>query len=348
MKLTDIATAIGAELKSPAGAPNGSELTITRISPIDIAMSGELTFLANDAYDKFLQDTRASAVILKDFREDLKIPQLIHPKPYVGFAKAAHLFVKSERGQIGIHEAAHISSKAKIGKNLTAYPFCYVGDGAVIGDNVVLYPGVFVGEKTEIGDDSILFANVVVNERCKLGKKVILHAGTVIGADGFGFAPDAAGILKVPQLGDVVIEDDVEIGALSTVDRAALGTTLIKKNAKLDDHVHIAHNVEVGESCLFAAFVGIAGSSKIGDHVMMGGHSGVSGHLKVPSKSSIGAMSGVVNEIDESGAYFGFPAQPSMQWRRQLVYVKRLAEYEKRIAALEKKLGTERKGTEPS
>lgn len=331
MRLSEMAARIGAELFSPAGV----DPDIKKVAPITTAGDGDVTFVANPDYYQYLGQTKASAVILKQKQTDLKVPQLIAKDPYVAFAKAANLFWVVKHSLKGVSDQAFISPTAKLGQNVTVYPFAVISDGAEIGDNVVLYSGVFIGENAKIGADCVLYANNVIGERCIIGARCLLHAGSVIGADGFGFAPAEGEIVKIPQVGIVRIEDDVELGACCTVDRAAMGETLVKRGTKLDSKVHIGHNAIIGEHCLFSAHTAIAGSAKVGQWVKAGGHSGIAGHLTVGDNVSIGAMSGVIKDAEPGETYMGFPAIPASEWRRRQVYFKKLADYEKRLKDLE-------------
>lgn len=338
MKLDEIAAHVGAEIQWPMNCKDVNP-DITKLAPIDTADAGNLSFIANPDYAKFATMTKASALFVREAYAACAAIQLITPEPYLAFAKTAQLFYKAPAMPSGISQQAYVAVDAKLGENVSVAPFAYVSSKAQIGKNVVLYPGVFVGEGVVIGDDSILLANATVYYGCKIGNRCILHAGVVIGADGFGYAVSKTETVKIPQVGIVVIEDDVEIGANSSVDRAAMGVTKIGRASKLDNHVQIGHNVEIGERCMLSAFVGIAGSTKLGDRITMGGHTGVSGHLRIASDNRVGGMSGVIKNIDTSGGeYIGFPAIPAMQWRRQQVHLRKLGEYEKRIRELEGRL----------
>jgi len=316
----------------------GADVEITCISPIHEAKEGELTFVANPDYRRFIKTSKASAIILGEESEDALVPQLIHKNPYLAYAKIAQAFYKPNAGPKGVSDQAFIAADAKLGEGITVYPFAFVGARAKIEDGVVLFPGVYIGADAVIGAGSVLHSNVCVGDGVLIGQRVIIHSGTVIGSDGFGFAPGEDEIVKIPQTGIVVIEDDVEIGALCSIDRAALGETRIKRSAKIDSKVHIAHNVEVGECSMIAALTGISGSTKLGKWVMMGGHSGVSGHLNVADHTKIGAMTGVIQETTAGKTYMGFPAVEAGEWRRRQVHFKRLPETEKKVKELEKRI----------
>jgi UDP-3-O-[3-hydroxymyristoyl] glucosamine N-acyltransferase len=238
----------------------------------------------------------------------------------------------------------------EIGPEVSIHPFVYVGDRSRIGSRVVLYPGVYIGEEVEIGEGTILYPNVVVMDHCRIGRRVIIHGGTVIGSDGFGFVPDKSGYVKIPQVGIVEIEDDVEIGANCAIDRAAMGKTLIQKGVKTDNLVQIAHNVVIGENTVLVAQVGIAGSTEIGRWVALGGQVGVVGHITIGDQARVGAQSGVGSDVKAGEILSGSPAFPHREWLKAQVVFPRLPEIkknltalEKRVAELEKKIGNAEK-----
>jgi UDP-3-O-[3-hydroxymyristoyl] glucosamine N-acyltransferase len=336
MKLAEIAQSIDATLKAPS--PDAAGIDIAKIAEIDKAVRGDLTFLSNENYKKYLTETKASAIIVKAFDADVAIPQLVHPNPYVAFAKASQLLQKKKDLMKGLSDKAFVSPTAKLGKNVSIYPFAFIGANVVLGDDVVIFPNVYIGDNAVIGAFTTVHANCSIMDGSIIGKRCTFHAGTVIGADGFGFASDGPEVVKVPQIGIVRIGDDVELGALCTIDRATIGETVIGNKTKFDDRVHIAHNVEIGERCLFAAFVGISGSTKIGNDVMMGGHSGATGHLRICDQVAIGAMSGVTKNIDKPGMYVGFPAAPAKEWRKRQAMVNRLETQDSKLKALQARL----------
>jgi UDP-3-O-[3-hydroxymyristoyl] glucosamine N-acyltransferase len=334
MNISDIAKLINAEIVAPDAALSAN-VEIIRLAPIDKAGAGDLTFLANPQYAKFAASTKASALIVSKPLDLPHVVQLIHAEPYACFAKVAQRYHKAPQPEAGISPAASIHKEARIGSSVCIAAGVHIDADAVIGDHVVLYPGVVIGRGVRVGSHTIIHPNVVIYYDCIVGSHCIIHAGSVIGSDGFGYAVTKEETIKIPQVGNVVIGDDVEIGGLCTIDRAAMGSTKIGRGTKLDSRVQIAHNCEVGERCMFSAFSGMAGSSKVGDRVTLGGYAGIGGHTQVASDSIIGAMTGVVTSIEKSGSYVGFPAVPAMQWRRQQVYIQRLGEFEKRIRELE-------------
>jgi UDP-3-O-[3-hydroxymyristoyl] glucosamine N-acyltransferase len=225
-----------------------------------------------------------------------------------------------------------------MGKEVSIFPLDYVGEGVKLADRVVLYPGVFLGDNAKIGEDSLVYANVSIRENCVVGKRVIIHCGVVIGGDGFGFAKDGDRLVKVPQVGNVKLEDDVEIGANVTIDRAVLGTTLIKRGAKIDNLVQLAHNVVVGEDSLLVAQVGISGSTQLGRGVVLGGQAGVAGHLCIGDNVTVGGQSGITKDLPSGVTVSGLPAIAHQQWKKAQMSFVKLPELRRRLAALEKRL----------
>jgi UDP-3-O-[3-hydroxymyristoyl] glucosamine N-acyltransferase len=335
-----MARLLGARIHLPASAPEGwaDKVELTGVAPIERADEGQLSFVTNPEYAKYAPLCKASAIIVAEPVEGVRGAQLIHKNPYWAFARAAQVFYREDHGEKGVHAQAVIDPTARVGRDVTIHPFVVVGKNAVIGDRVVLYPGVFVGMNAEVGEDSVLRANVVIEHGCRVGKRAIIHACTVVGADGFGFAPGESGVAKIPQTGIVVIGDDVELGAHVSIDRAAMGETRLGNGCKLDDKVHVAHNVIVGEHCMFSGQSGIAGSAKIGDRVVMGGHGAINGHITVCSDVQLGGMSAISKTISEGGQYMGIPALPAGEWRRKEVMTRRLPDMEKRLREIEKQL----------
>ena len=314
------------------------EVEISGVASIEEAEPGEITFIANPKYLSRLSDTRASAVIVsKDIRQAGK-PLLSSGNPYLAFARILSLYSQKPYQARGIDSGAFVSSTAKLGKEISVFPSVYIGDRCSIGDRVTLYPGVCVGEESTIGDDSILHPNVSVYPRTTIGKRVILHAGVVIGSDGFGYAKDGRKNIKVLQVGTVEIEDDVEIGANTTVDRATLGKTLIRRGVKIDNLVQVAHNVVIGEDSTIVAQVGISGSTKLGSHVTVGGQAGFVGHINIGDNVMIGAQSGVMNDLASNQAYTGSPAVPHREFMRITASHLKLPEMKKLLSDIEKRL----------
>jgi len=308
---------------------------------IEEAVAGQLAFLANPKYEDHLYSTAASVVIINDTQE-LKQPvksTLIRvPDAYSAFATLLSKYQEIVSQQmVGIQQPCYIAKTAVLGEQVFVAALAYLGENVVIGNNVKIFPHVFLGDNVKVGDNTVLHAGVKIYHHCVLGKNITIHAGTVIGSDGFGFAPQADGSFKkVPQIGNVVIEDHVEIGANATIDRATIGSTLIKKGAKLDNLIQIAHNVEVGYSSVIAAQAGISGSTKIGNGVMIGGQAGVVGHISIADGSKINAQSGVSKSIKtKDSAVTGSPAFDYTSALRSQVVTRNLPEIEKRLKELE-------------
>jgi len=311
---------------------------------IEEAEQGQLAFLANPKYEEYLYCTRASVVIISD-KLELKQPvsaTLIRVSdPYSSFASLLHYYQELKTQQLnGVQEPSFISPTARKGENVFIGAFAYIGDTSEIGDNVKVFPGVYIGNNVKIGDNSLLHPGVKIYHDCIIGKNVIIHAGTVIGGDGFGFAPlDDGSFKKVPQIGNVIIEDNVEIGSNATIDRATIGSTIIKSGAKLDNLIQIAHNVEIGTNTVIAAQAGVSGSTKIGNNVMIGGQAGVVGHIQIADYSKINAQSGVSKSIKiPRSAVTGSPAFDYTSALRSQALTRNLPEMEKRITELENQI----------
>jgi UDP-3-O-[3-hydroxymyristoyl] glucosamine N-acyltransferase len=330
MKLKELAEILGCRI---VGNP---DIEISGISEIHKAKEGDLSFLTNSKYRKFLKSTEASAVLLEREIKGLALSQLICEEPYVAFAKALSLFYPEKLPAPGISDKATIAGSAKIGENCYIGDYVYIGEDARIGKNVRLFPGVYIGNNSVIGDNTVIFPNVTIYERTKIGKFVRIHAGTVIGSDGFGYAfsKKEMKIYKVPQTGGVVIEDFVEIGANTTIDRGTIGDTVIGEGTKIDNLVQIGHNVKIGKYCFIVSQVGISGSTKIGDFVTLAGKVGVAGHIEIASNVTVGAKAGITKSIKESGTYAGFPARPYREWKKIQALIDRLPEVYEKIKRL--------------
>jgi len=298
---------------------------------------GQATFLTDAKLIRDCAGSRAACVIVKDFIPELGKPQIVSANPLYAFARMLEHFYVAPHVSTGINSAAFISPDAQIGKNVSIHAFVSVSSRAVIGDNTVLYPGVFVGEGTVIGEECTVYPNVTIREKVRIGNRVIIHPGTVIGADGFRYVMEKGRHHKIPQLGGVVIEDDVEIGANTTIDRAMTGNTVVGKGTKIDNLVQIAHNVSVGEHSLLVSQVGIAGSTEIGSYVVLGGQVGIADHAKIDNGVMLGAQSGVFGRL-EKGIYSGSPAIPHRDWLRSVSLFAKLPELQKRIKELEEKI----------
>jgi UDP-3-O-[3-hydroxymyristoyl] glucosamine N-acyltransferase len=297
------------------GSVVGDETTIiAHIRPIDEAGENDLTFIAGEKYFKMLNSTRAAAILVPPGLTDPEKNLIVVADPYVAFAKLLSVFYPVDHGPAGISPDAYIEEGAMVSPEATVMPGVFIGRGASIEKGAVIYPGVFVGRGASIGEDSILYANVSVYHSCIVGKRVILHSGVVIGADGFGFAAPGAGNDKIPQVGIVQIDNDVELGANTCVDRATLGRTWIQRNVKVDNLVQIAHNVVIGENTAIAAQTGISGSTTIGRSVLIGGQVGIVGHISIGDGVKIGASSNIHRDVPAGTAGGGTPFLPYKEW----------------------------------
>jgi UDP-3-O-[3-hydroxymyristoyl] glucosamine N-acyltransferase len=313
-------------------------VVITGIASLEEAKEAELTFLAEIKNIHRLEKTKASAAIVPFALNSFSKPIIRTKNPYLAYAKIQTFFVKKPYSPRGIDPRAFIGKNVQMGKEVSIYPFVFIGDGCQIEDRVTLYPGVYLGESVRIGSESILFPNVVVLDGCQIGSRVTLHPGTVIGSDGFGFAQDGEKFVKIPQIGIVQIDDEVEIGANCTIDRAAMGKTWIKRGVKTDNLVQIGHNVIVGEDSILVAQVGIAGSTEVGDRVILGGQVGVVGHIKIGDGAKVGAQSGVAQDVAPGKVLSGSPAFPHRDWLRAQTVLQKLPEMKRTVDALEKKM----------
>jgi UDP-3-O-[3-hydroxymyristoyl] glucosamine N-acyltransferase len=320
------------------GDPNRSVVTFGRIEE---AQEGQLAFLANPKYEEFIYTTGASVIIVG---ENLELKQPVNSTlirvadPYSAFASLLHHYQQLKTSQLkGVQQPSYISESATKGDNVFVGAFAYIGDNTEIGNNVKILPGVYIGDIVMVGDNCIFHPGVKIYHDCVTGKNVVIHSGTVIGGDGFGFAPQADGTFKkVPQIGNVVIEDNVEIGSNATIDRATIGSTIIRSGAKLDNLIQIAHNVEVGNNTVIAAQAGVSGSTKIGNNVLIGGQAGVVGHIQIADGSKINAQSGVSKSIKKpKSAVTGSPAFDYASALRSQAVTRNLPDLEKRIIELE-------------
>ncbi|MGC4231520.1 MAG: UDP-3-O-(3-hydroxymyristoyl)glucosamine N-acyltransferase [Niabella sp.] len=319
------------------GDPNA---TVGSFGKIEEAGEGQLSFLANPKYEEYLYTTKATIIIVN---ESLELRQAVSPAlirvkdAYSAFATLLGKYQEFKQQQLkGIQQPVYISATASYADDVFIGAFAYLGENVKVGEGSKIYPGVFLGDHVVVGKNTTLHPGVKILHSCQVGNNVTIHAGTVIGSDGFGFAPQADGSFsKVPQIGNVVIEDDVEIGANSTIDRATIGSTIIKKGAKLDNLIQIAHNVEIGYSTVVAAQAGISGSTKVGNGVMIGGQAGIVGHLHIGDGAKINAQSGVSKDLEPGKAVTGSPAHDYTSALRSQALNRKLPELEKRIKELE-------------
>jgi len=315
------------------------DVDVTRVAGILDAGPGDVTFLANTKYEKSLAQTRASAVIATDRTPAGPTAMLRTREPYLAFARAVRLFAPETRPAAGVHPLAAVAAGVTLAEGVSIGAFVAVGEGAAIGRGTVIYPNVTVGAGARLGEDCVVHSNVSIRERVVIGNRVILQNGVVLGGDGYGFVRRGDGTHeKIPQVATVVIEDDVELGANTTVDRPAVGETRIKAGTKIDNLVQIAHGVTVGRNVLMAAQVGIAGSTDIADDVVFGGQVGVGGHLTIGRGAAAVGQSGVTNSLEPGVMVAGYPAIESREWRRASVVFKRLPELKRRIEELEARL----------
>lgn len=312
-------------------------IRISGVASLHEAAEGEITFLANPKYQTALNKTRASAVILSP-GIPVKIPAIRSRNPYLAFAKVATLLGKGPYRPLGVSPDLVQDEGCRLGRDLSIHPRVVLGRNIRIGDRVTLYPGVVIGDGSVVEEDSLLYSSVQVREGVHIGKRAIIHCGAVIGSDGFGFAPDGERYFKIPQMGGVRIGDDVEIGANAAIDRGALGDTVIGKGSKIDNLVHIAHNVVIGENCVLAAQVGFAGSTVIGDHVTMAGQVGIAGHLKLGDHVTIGGRSGITKDIPPGRTVSGFPAIDHREWLKAASSFEHLPSIRKALNQLQDRL----------
>ncbi len=313
-------------------------LSIGNVAPIDTAGQGDITFVANAKYLSRLQTTKASAVIVAPGVDAPGLAMLVCRNPYLAFAKILTHFRVRKAPPKGVMAGAWVDPSATLGDNVTIYPGCYVAENVVIGSGTVLHPGVVLYANVRIGEDCLLHAGVVVREECVLGNRVIVQPSAVIGSDGFGFAPDGTTYYKIPQVGIVVVEDDVEIGAASCIDRAAMGETRIRRGAKLDNLVQIGHNVSIGEDTVLAGQVGIAGSTVIGNHCTFGGQAGTAGHIKIGDNVMVGGRGGIAGDTEPNQVLSGAPAIPHKEWLKASMGFARLPEMRKELLRLKRQI----------
>jgi UDP-3-O-[3-hydroxymyristoyl] glucosamine N-acyltransferase len=307
---------------------------ILNLSGIDEASTGDLTFVANPKYRDRLESTGASAILVGPDNECSGKNLIIVDDPYAAFGRLLRLFYSETEMWKGISGQAFIDADADVSPDAVVYPGVYIGPRAKIDKKAVLYPGVFIGPDVRIGEETVLYPNVVVYRRCMIGRRVILHAGVIIGADGFGFALPGQANAKIPQIGIVQIDDDVEVGANTTIDRGTLDKTWIKKGAKIDNLVQIAHNVVIGENAIIVSQVGISGSTKIGDSVIIGGQAGLVGHIAIGSGAMIAARAGVHDDVPAGQIVSGTPHMPHRQWLRMVAVMPKLPEIRKTVKSL--------------
>ena len=319
------------------------EIKVNTVAKIEEGFAGALSFLANPKYEQYIYTTKSSVVLVnKSFVPSSPIEATLIKveNAYDAFATLLRLVDQSRPKKKGIHSTAIIEKSSKIGNDVYIGPYAYIGENCIIGDGCSVYPQVYIGDGTRLGNNTTIYSGVKIYHECQIGEGCIIHSGTVIGSDGFGFAPQSENeFMKIPQLGNVVLEDHVEIGANVTIDRATMGSTVIRRGVKLDNLIKIGHNVEVGENTVMASQTGISGSTKIGKNCMFGGQVGLAGHIKIANGTKIGAQAGILSEIkEENTAIIGTPAIEIKNFMRSSILFKKLPELSKKIDTLEKEL----------
>ena len=316
-------------------------VTVCTFAKIEEGVKGALSFLANPKYASYIYDTQSSIVLVNnDFIPERPIEATLikTANAYESLAKLMALYESVKPKKKGISPMASVATTATIGENVYIGPFVSIGEKAVIGDNTIIEANASVADNATVGSDCILYNHVTIYHDCKVGNRCILHAGSVVGADGFGFAPGANGYEKIPQIGIAILEDDVEIGANTCIDRATMGATVIKRGVKLDNMVQVAHNVVIDEHTVMAAQCGVAGSTKIGSWCMVGGQAGISGHIKIGNQVKVGGHSGVTNNVQDGKAVMGYPSFEHTQFARATVIFKKLPEMYREMDALKKEI----------
>jgi len=335
---------LGIRLKVLAKAVQGriqgsGENLLTGVASLEEAEPGDLVFVADPKFEAVARQSKASAFLVAKLIPDETRPQIVTPNPLYAFACLVQQFFIQAGPPRGIAQEVIRGADVRIGPEVSIYPFVTIGDRANIGARVTLYPGVYLGDDTVIGDDSILYPHVTVLQDCTIGARVILHSGTVIGSDGFGYVQHQGHHHKIPQMGSVVIEDDVELGANVTVDRATFGQTIIKRGTKVDNQVQIAHNVQIGENCILVAQVGIAGSTTIGKYVMIGGQAGLIDHLTIGDGAKIAAGSGLSHNLTPGQVVSGRPAIEHTTWLKSQALTPKLPEFRQDLRTLQVRVG---------
>ena len=312
---------------------------IRGVSSLEKAGEGDLVFLAHKRFLELLDKSKASAAIIPVEEAYDRIPVIKSKNPHLSFVRAVEMFYEPYRPEAGIHPTAVVSPSAKFGKDVSIGPFVHVGDGVKIGDKTVIFPFVAIYSGAKIGKETVIHSHVSIREDVRIGNRVIIHNNSVIGSDGFGYLRDKdSSSIKIPQVGTVIIKDDVEIGANTAIDRAALGETVIKKGTKIDNLVQVAHNVEIGPNSILAGQVGISGSVKMGKNVVMGGQVAVADHLKIGDNVMVAGRTGITRDVPDNSVIAGFPHQDIREWRRLVTTLPRLGELFKDIRDLKRKI----------
>jgi UDP-3-O-[3-hydroxymyristoyl] glucosamine N-acyltransferase len=338
MRLSEIATRVGGTLDGDGA------VEIAGVSSIEEPRPGTITFLADAKHASRLEGLAVAAILLTPDAPRVAVPTVRVADPHLAFVQVVELFHPVTRPAAGVHPTANVSPSARLGANVSIGPHAIVGDDVVLGDGGVLHAGAVLYPRVRIGRDFTAYARVVVREDVRIGDRVTLHAGAVVGSDGFGYLPSPQGARRIPQVGIVVIEDDVDVGANSTIDRAALGATTIGRGTKIDNLVHIAHGCRIGPYCLVAAQTGLSGGTVLGTGVMLGGQVGSAGHLTIGDGVKVAAKSGIAGDLDAGGSFGGIPAVEIRYWRRYSAGLKRLSELFRRVRRLERAAGIDEDG----
>lgn len=330
-----IAAYVGGEIVGDENA------TVCTFAKIEEGVKGALSFLSNPKYASYIYDTQSSIVLVNNNfvpEKPIQATLIKTANAYESLAKLMALYESVKPKKKGISTMTSIAASATIGEDVYIGPFVYIGENAVIGNNTIIEANTSIGDNATIGSNCLLYNNVTIYHDCKVGNRCILHAGSVVGSDGFGFAPGANGYEKIPQIGIAILEDDVEIGANTCIDRATMGATIIKRGVKLDNMVQVAHNVIIDEHTVMAAQCGVAGSTKVGNWCMVGGQAGISGHIKIGNQVKVGGHSGVTNNVQDGKAVMGFPAFEHTQFARAAVIFKKLPEMYREMDSLKKEI----------
>ena len=335
MILKDIADLTGGRIIG------NSDVIISGVSSITEAKDGDITFISHRRSIPSLSSIKASAIIAKEEIKGLTASILLVDNPKLTFAKVLEIFHKKHFRSHGISDKAVIGKNVKLGENISIYPHAYVSDNTVIGSNTVIFPNVYIGESVLIGEDTVVYPNVTIREGVRIGSRVVIHPGTVIGSDGFGYVTEDSKHYKIPQVGVVIIEDDVEIGSNVTIDRATTGSTVIGCGTKIDNLVQVAHNVKIGKNCIIVGQTGISGSVEIGNSTIIGGQTGIKDHIKIGNRVMISSKSGVTRDIPDDQIISGYPSIPHKQWLRAQNIYSKLPEHIKRLNKLEAILNKE-------
>lgn len=318
------------------------QIEVDKLAKIEEGTEGAITFLANPKYTSFIYSTKASITIVRntfEAEEELTTTLIKVEDPYKAFSKLLEYYNQVKLNKKGIEQPSYISESVRHGENLYLGAFSYLGDNVRLGNNVKIFPNAYIGDNVEIGNDVIIFPGAKIYSETIIGNNCVIHGGAVVGADGFGFSPNDEGVYsKVPQIGNVIIEDNVDVGAGTTIDRATLGSTIIRKGVKLDNQIQIAHNVEIGENTAIAAQTGIAGSSKIGKNCLIGGQVGIVGHVFIGDRVKIQAQSGIGRNVKDDEVIQGSPAFGYNDFNKSYVHFRKLPSIEDRLTQVEKKL----------